>query len=151
MPSRIPGVCVCGFRILSMDSQANMGVFQSAPIAASGFGGVVCASLESLLVEVELLLETVEAVCKSGIPNEPYMMNFRTIMLTPTQLTFRMKISLASSPTRSTRSSRLPSGPFAWLESRGMNTQLEARVSAATINYCRPSAWQTPILHTLFK
>ncbi|KAI7778873.1 hypothetical protein LA080_001564 [Diaporthe eres] len=35
---------------------------RSAPIAASGFGGVVCASLESLLVEVELLLETVEAV-----------------------------------------------------------------------------------------
>lgn len=39
---------------------------QSAPIASSGFGGVVCASLESLLVEVELLLETVEAVCKSN-------------------------------------------------------------------------------------
>ncbi|KKY34891.1 hypothetical protein UCDDA912_g05127 [Diaporthe ampelina] len=35
---------------------------KSAPIAANGFGGVVCASLESLLVEVELLLETVEAV-----------------------------------------------------------------------------------------
>ncbi|KAL1858032.1 hypothetical protein Daus18300_010144 [Diaporthe australafricana] len=35
---------------------------KSAPIATSGFGGVVCASLESLLVEVELLLETVEAV-----------------------------------------------------------------------------------------
>ncbi|KAK7698627.1 hypothetical protein SLS64_012366 [Diaporthe eres] len=35
---------------------------KSAPIAASDFGGVVCASLESLLVEVELLLETVEAV-----------------------------------------------------------------------------------------
>ncbi|KAK2609528.1 hypothetical protein N8I77_003024 [Diaporthe amygdali] len=35
---------------------------KSAQISASGFGGVVCASLESLLVEVELLLETVEAV-----------------------------------------------------------------------------------------
>lgn len=44
---------------------------QSAPIAASGFGGVVCASLESLLVEVELLLETVEAVCKSKSRCEP--------------------------------------------------------------------------------
>lgn len=41
-------------------------ILQSAPIAASGFGGVVCASLESLLVEVELFLETVEAVCKLG-------------------------------------------------------------------------------------
>ncbi|KAG8158157.1 hypothetical protein KVR01_011918 [Diaporthe batatas] len=35
---------------------------KSAAINTSGFGGVVCASLESLLVEVELLLETVEAV-----------------------------------------------------------------------------------------
>lgn len=39
-------------------------ILQSTPITSSGFGGVVCASLESLLVEVELLLETVEAVCK---------------------------------------------------------------------------------------
>lgn len=38
---------------------------QFGPITASGFGGVVCASLEALLVDVELLLETLEAVCKS--------------------------------------------------------------------------------------